>query len=769
MVADQLTEICSDIIKFYSSNDLLEPNLYCPEGLKSCKECTDKLKNFIFEINYKKFILSNNYNNKTYRYLESYLATNFIREFLIKNLGFLEGNFLFLNPRKNRTFLPHLEFPLEFFKLLDLYPSEDMTITELSFRYFPNKQILFDILKNVIIQDDYIFPDIVGNNKVKLQKLFIAWIDKVITEKTFNKNTSKQFHEILSVLKNIYLIIDSLREDLKKIVNIDFKKEKTLWFNYIEYRLFEDMVNIAKSKQVANWRDTPSDFNERNEFLKFLKFRYPVTQIEKVSNTLWVEDGEISIIILEYYLANSITHKNIIQNGKILEIDPLSLNGLEYMGFVDNNGRYYTISNRAKRMARWIQKFLGIRTIDEVYRFYSDLSESKTWKWLYELGQENSKKQIIEEKSQNIINNNEALERNKLVRIFKEFVDAIFPFKENKRIIRNIEDIISSVPINIYINSFLRKYESIDRSLFSFSVTGILDVGEERSMGVFTGTCNSLDKIDGKTSTEFFQRREKVLRQINRLKIFLSTIGWPGLHLILEKEAREHEETNINAFLSHAFKRPATRANQIIKSLDDLKNNINVRKYLKNELQAPIEEILRLTRLLGFITTSGERKCIVKIQNYKQNKSTLESIIINKFLEVIEYIKLKGKQSDRDKIKKWFDESESNGIPMEKFLLETNIIDVIPKNIKLEFLFYNEDLLNSEYLSYNNKENDQLEKPDIILWDLIFPELLTNAIKFSNKFDPKVMIKVRVQRIAKKLDLLVYNNGDYVLVQQEFE
>lgn len=762
MMSNQLHAICGDLIKLYSSKDIWGPNFYLLGSKLSMEDRKERVKYFLFENYYLKFILSNNYYKKTYRYLESYLATYFIKRFLEKNLGFLEGNFLFINPRKNKSFLPNLEFPLEFFKLLDICPGEYISVFDIAFRYFQNEQILFNEVQNIILIDEYFFPDIVGNNRKQLKKILLKWIEVVLTEKSINKHTSKIFQEIKSLVRNIDINFNSLIRELN-ITSIANRKDiEITWSDYVENRLLEDILNLAKSQKIAVWRETPSDFNERTEFLKFLKFNAPVTDIEKLTNTLWVEDGEISVLILEYHLATHNSYQGFMINKNDELINPLSLDGLKYMGFIDDLGNYYKVSDRAKRMARWIQKFFGIKTFKELHLIYSDLLKGEAWSWLYEIGQGNERRKIIEDKTQILINSNNPLEAKIIIDLFEEFVNAIFPFKCNNRIIRSREDIIASTPVNIPINNFLRKYETTARDLFSFSVTGMPSEDEERSIGVFTGTCSFGDEIDGNSLNEFYLRREKILEKIQNLKIFLTTIGWPGLQLILEKEARENEEANVNAFLSHAFKRPATRANQIIESLDYLPHNIDLRKYLKNELQAPIEEILKLTRLFGFITTSAERKCSVKILNKKQKNHSVEFLIIKKFLEVIEYITLKGKQSDRDKIKKWFDESKSKGIPIEKYLIETNIICVIPKDLKLEFLFNEEDKKINESLDYNYEKDDISETPDIILWDLIFPELLTNAIKYSDRFDPRVIVSVRVQHENKKLYLSVYNNGKYL-------
>ena len=79
-------------------------------------------------------------------------------------------------------------------------------------------------------------------------------------------------------------------------------------------------------------------------------------------------------------------------------------------------------------------------------------------------------------------------------------------------------------------------------------------------------------------------------RKIQKLKIFFTTLGWPGMQLILEREARFHQETDVNSFLSHAFKRPAIRAKQVIDSVDLIPDPVELKRQVKNEIGAPLKK-----------------------------------------------------------------------------------------------------------------------------------------------------------------------------------
>jgi anti-sigma regulatory factor (Ser/Thr protein kinase) len=636
---------------------------------------------------------------------------------------------------------------------------------------FTEEKELANSLYSAIENQNLLFPFLYSSEKMEICGSLVDLILDGITNsfEDFNINFQHLLIQNEKIHSQYRKILNNLSNEIAALKDKSIPPINKIWINFLSESLIKHLFYTVICTQISQYRDPRLPFEKRTEFLRFLNFKDPITQIEKETGCLVFEDGEISLLLLEYNFIKEFTHNNgLLEHVKYAQKQQEHLIHLyEELGLIIKFGTdKFRISDRAKRMARWIQKFLNIKTIDFVHNNFAELKNGKIWKWLWQIGADPLIRSKIDESTSNIIEANSLISKGALVMLFDDLNKSIF----HENYCRSVEEITKSTPINFNIHEFIRKNEDGSRGMLCFALTGLPDINRESSSIVgFIGSCNLHNGVDGKTEAEAIVNYYNLRNQIESLKTILTLIGIPGMKFILDTLNRAEEEANVNAFLSHAFKRPATRAKSIIKSIEHFSDTADLKKYLKEELEAPIDEILRLTRLFGFITTSVERHCLAEITTPSKtgNSYTIKSQILTKFIDVIEHIKSKGWPGDRRKVMKWIDEALNRNMTFQEYLLKTKI-KTFSEDHQLRFIFKEKDDRPTNLPI--NERSDEDEAPDTIFWNLIVPELLTNAIKFSDKDDPIVLINIYVEQYhgIKKFCLSVYNNGK-LLEKDEYE
>ena len=513
---------------------------------------------------------------KAYRYLEAYLWTPTIREFLGKR-GFLEGNYIFVNPRKQALILPYLDNPLGSVRLphLDFTTQEGrLALATLTQRRFGKR--LVDRLKQNLMDPQspfrkYSFPN---HNQDKKDELFKLILELCASEGNIEVGklagmTNKLKYSVGVMWENC---LRYLEEAGISDSNLDL-----LWSKFVIKRLAEEAFYDLNYREIASWRTQECSFDERTEFLKFFRFgaEFPLARfghdtgpmlarIEQETGSLSAEDGEVTLLLFESHLLNEDSHLMHDENGQLLP--PLSPAALVHMGLISQEGDTCIVTKRAASMARWVQKLLGINCSDIVTENFKPLREGRFWKALAG-GWESTAEAVTEP----ILRSSGNLSCDDAVELFRNFAEALYP----KDLKRSIEEIRAATPFNINIHEFLRRHEPALRSLLAFPLTSVPSHETTDWMAVFIGTFDFRDGIEAKPDLpggviEAFWYDLKY--RIAFFRNLLSHIGWCGIREVMQEEIEDSvrdldraiedgEDTRINfAITSHGVR---TRAQSI--------------------------------------------------------------------------------------------------------------------------------------------------------------------------------------------------------------
>jgi hypothetical protein len=549
---NQYLSLCGNIVRLF--NILSLANLkFCASGSEAIQPEAEQLrKEFLFEDAFQ-FLLwegkPEQAKRKVHRYLESYLWTPTVRKSL-RELGFLEGGYVFVNPRQRKVILPHIDDPLDSVRLPYVgFANERFPLATLSKTRFG--QTLAIELKRALSKSylkEFAFPTVSDEHREELFSLIYDWTLRAVEAEVEGIEFTPHFTELTSLLGNrCEECICYLRDSAPDRPNLEGE-----WQSFVVQRIVEEALYDLTFTQVAIGRGNDIPFRQRAEFLDFLHYKEPVTRIEEETGTLFVEDGEIALLLFESHLHSSA----LISENDHGVVEPLTEASLSRMGLImKEEEKTFRVSHRARRMARWVQKLTNINTPRLVKENYEPLRTGKAWESLFSewVGREADVRRVTDA----ILNQTQASPIEENVKLFSDLAEALFPMRQ----VRQLETIHKLVPVNLRIHEFLRRHEDDPRDLLSFVVSGqpIADA-EAKSTTVFLGTVILEHPLDGDDDSEVGSNWVRLRQQINAIKTPLALIGQVNAETALEIEAREEGIMNFFGRTAHGVR---TRAQGI--------------------------------------------------------------------------------------------------------------------------------------------------------------------------------------------------------------
>jgi len=270
--------------------------------------------------------------------------------------------------------------------------------------------------------------------------------------------------------------------------------------------------HLAASAMLAHFvRLNRIRLKRRTSFLEFMnRERSDITLIARQNAVLWVPDGEISFLLLEYlsttpepvHIGGRLIHQNQANHPEISE------EVFEGLGLLPAK------TDLAKRMAIWVRDLLGARGYDpKEHSILSPLTNKGFWAWL--------KRKFLDDASR---------------------VDAVLaPLLEGRASLeglrkfcmelsrcRTVETLEGDGPVNCRLALFQRWKDPTPRFILALQFSPWSKAVQTASRGprrvaYFIGTFRSVDALD-------------LNQQILLVRALVSAAQWPTMHNLLEEE-----------------------------------------------------------------------------------------------------------------------------------------------------------------------------------------------------------------------------------------
>jgi signal transduction histidine kinase len=459
---------------------------------------------------------------KRYRYLEAYLWTPTIRSFL-HDAGFLEGNYIYVNPHKKKVLLPHVSDPLTSVRLphLGIDRSEELLLLCSRRGILPR---VIEHVQNLEARDEarvhkqwhQIFPRVSGTTRADLFQLLLGCFHRLIEGEQLAQVQTGLAEQLKSLLSDQWS--SSLQHFLPhQPYEPSSEALEQIWKNHVGWRVIEECLYQITCTEILRGRspETTSNWQDQVEFLKFFRYdeHFPITEIEELTGTLWFEDGAISLRSFVHHIDSS---------------DTIALDYLQDSGLLEHIEGRWRVTRRAKRMARWIQRFCDIQTEAPVHSCYASLHKSSGWLWLVD--QLRRDLSAIETATTQFLEGPDTVDNvEEACALFTELSSAIRPgswhcSRQEISYPRGTQQKGVDPLFNLPINTLLRIGEQEARSILCFTFSNVSALDERGYAWTYIGTCHFPDEniIDRKAEVPVLQRMPTC---INRLKTVLTVIG----------------------------------------------------------------------------------------------------------------------------------------------------------------------------------------------------------------------------------------------------
>lgn len=279
------------------------------------------------------------------------------------------------------------------------------------------------------------------------------------------------------------------------------------------FRIYEALADhLAAAVMSAHFVSlNRARVNRRTSFLEFMnRERKDITRIARENAVLWVPDGEISFLLLEYlstslqpvFVGGQLVHQN--YSGR----SELSQDVFTGLGLLPAE------TGLAKRMAVWVRDLLGMQGYDpEQHAVLSPLMDNPFWVWL--------KRQCANRGDRALDALHPLLEGSASIGKLRNFCQE---FSRS----RTPAELESEGPLNCQLALFQRWMDPKPRYIVAFQFSPwskSLQSGSRtpRRVAYFIGTFRPVDGMD-------------LSQQILLVRTLVSSAQWPTMHNLLEEE-----------------------------------------------------------------------------------------------------------------------------------------------------------------------------------------------------------------------------------------
>lgn len=285
----------------------------------------------------------------------------------------------------------------------------------------------------------------------------------------------------------------------------------------IQETVLEHLTALVENQYLRNLRlgsshPDPLDFGYRAEFLRFFGTEAEkVSTVEEITKTLFVPDGEVSLLLLEYLMSSD--DANV---GGHRLTRGCGSEQWDTLGFAD--------LGRITRLARFVRDLLGLGDFDRgEHEAYKPILGGTSWEWLRKLSEDPNARCRIQAATA------ELLERPTLL--------ALTLFCEAAQLTsttRTKSEVQQLSPIALPIHLYLRQDEVTNRALLAFPLTGweLKDKSTifRNIVVYFVGTIHP-------AATDI------LADQLEYLRSFVSIACWPTVSRLIERDDETMQRT----------------------------------------------------------------------------------------------------------------------------------------------------------------------------------------------------------------------------------
>jgi hypothetical protein len=494
------------------------------------------------------------YPARLFKKLEAYLWSRPIRKLLLEPLGFLEGNFLIIQPKSLALTQPHVDMPSRSIRLPHIgFDEKDIIeLTELRIRSPKELNQLLPNFREYFFNHETIpFQGIMSEDREKLYAALESALRALLPADQGPKK--RRLAEARGYLKGVLPIIKGAAEFRAERADVRTDKYDDL----LVQRLLESSLYMLTNFAIKEFRKGYRSDRERTEFLKFLIGKAPITKIEKETACLYMEDGEVSLNQFTFeWLA---WHE---RKESLVESDPLSEESLLKAGLVTEKNQ---LTERARRMARWVEKVVGVRGAPDeaLNREYSSLVKGPIkstdppaiWDflvmhWAFQSGDKKRRMSA----TLNVLMSKQGDASEALRQFAEEWLGS-------NRQKPTLDEYWAKAGANWGIHEFLRRYETGPRGFIAFPLSDLLD--ENVLQAVFLGTCALGPELEGENEEEVNKNKAELRERISLLKNFITIVGKPVIAVaVRDEEIRLRADAiwgEILPNMGHAIAAPLTR------------------------------------------------------------------------------------------------------------------------------------------------------------------------------------------------------------------
>jgi hypothetical protein len=424
--------------------------------------------------------------------LEAYLWSRQTQEKL-QRLGWLEGGIVVLDKQRSTVRLPHVDRPTEALRLPMIRPYRQAA-GGLRSKMTPE---CFQSTWNAARAT--VFPETPASQEPDIESLGVQVYDRTAA------------CPAEGILEDISKSADQFAK------NLFGPNAPLLHSGRTAEVVIEHLSAIVENYYLRNLRLGSSqvdshDFSQRAEFLRFFGSESGAKSIlEQTTGTLFVPDGEVSLLLIEYLFSSNTAEigGRAIDRGCDPEI-------WEVLGFQD--------IGRITRMGRFVRDLLALRGFDHAeHDRYKPILDGQAWQWLRELGAEPEHRARIQADVEELI-------ARPAISVLARFCEGL----QRNRGGRLQSEIQQGSPISLPIHLYLRHDENTNRALLAFPLTGWnLDIKSAifRNLVVYyVGTFRP-----GAT--------DLLSDQIEYLRSFISIACWPTVTRLVERDDETMQRT----------------------------------------------------------------------------------------------------------------------------------------------------------------------------------------------------------------------------------
>lgn len=775
--------------------EIKRPNLINPEELNDLFiEIVNIIeKDWLFRRSYYKLFYDvSKQSTVLFLDLAAFCSTRYIRFLMKKLFRYLEGNYVTSLRLEGKVYIPHLQFYNESVELL--YTSyEGLNLEHVIADYFIKENIKsvedvldrFERIANLRVDvaeeaTDYIFlnPSKYIKREAYLD-MYRKWIMGLAERNIDFQNRESIISNVniqgLEIPDALFVTDEYVDED-----KFNYPSDKKIFFDdlfrakrWLIRVLFNHFLQYSINRYRFEAKPGPLGIEERTEYENIFRNYKDMSFLEQDVGCLLVECGEISFIILLW---------RYIENPVVLDTPEKLL----YWGLIEKENGKYKFSARAKRMAKWCMKLMGLKYPQDeslinysdkskIARSYANLIEGNgLFSWMMKVKDKEKLSQILGE----IIfpQKTPFTEREATIH-FKKMIRLFYDTQDNKTQ-KHIREAIDNSRFNKPLNEFLRANETINRAVIAFPVSTIPTEVERktRTFSIFIGTFNLDERLDNDDEDAFEQNRRDLTDMLNYAKVFYTLVGKPAAESASEAAMRGYARRHLGFTLGRYQHKVKNEGVYLVARMDGLWQEVAEREEYADirsdilEMKRGVERFSGTIHILNIATNGFQRKYLEPVPY------CIIDVIAEAYCNAFQQFYRAGRQEEVNKL--WLKETGSFLVPLLNLQIRfeengnksefSKSIYYLPsfEDLKLQApssdstvfsrYFDAEDIIEDSTIL--GKFSDAL--PQKIILQSPFFEIFTNAFTYMSKEKDKLEIEVKIiKRLeAKEIVIEVINS-----------